>query len=111
MAAPSDSAAHDASLATWPPTHEPQRRVNRALRADLPRCLRRRQPLAIDLDLVPYHGQPLHDESEVSRSQAKDGTSHFRADATCYVIRSGLRFALALTAVRRDVAGGWTPTG
>jgi putative transposase len=100
--APSDSAAHDALLATLPPTHELQRRVNRALRADLPRCLRRRrQPLAIDLHLVPYHGQPLHDEDEVYRSQAKDGTSHFHAYATCYVIRSGLRFTLALTAVRR----------
>jgi hypothetical protein len=100
--APSDSAAHDALLATLPPTHELQRRVNRALRADLPRCLRRRrQPLAIDLHLVPYHGRPLHDEGEVYRSRAKDGTSHFHAYATCYVIRRGLRFTLALTSVRR----------
>jgi putative transposase len=102
LGAPSDSAVHDALLATLPDTHELQRRVNRALRGDLPRCLRRRrQPLAIDIHLVPYHGQPLHDEDEVYRSKAKDGTSHFHAYATCYVIRRGLRFTLALTAVRR----------
>jgi Transposase DDE domain len=100
--APSDSAVHDALLATLPHTHELQRRINRALRGDLPRCLRRRrQPLAIDLHLVPYHGQPLRDEHEIYRSQAKSGTSHFHAYATCYVIRRGLRFTVALTAVRR----------
>src|SRR5262245_15972357 len=64
--APSDSAVHDALLATLPALAELQRRVNRALRGDLPRCLRRRrQPLAIDLHLVPYHGQPLRDEGEI----------------------------------------------
>ncbi|MCA1683690.1 MAG: peptide synthetase [Actinobacteria bacterium] len=100
--APSDSAARDALLATLPDTHELQRRVNRALRGDLPGALRRRpQPLAIDLHLVPYHGRPLRDEAEVYRGQAKSGTSHFHAYATCYVIRKGLRFTLALTAVRR----------
>jgi Transposase DDE domain len=52
-------------------------------------------------DLVPYHGQPLRDEKEVYRSKAKDGTSHFHAYATCYVIRRGLRFTLAVTAVQR----------
>src|SRR5262249_10309631 len=76
--------------------------LNRALRGDLPRCLRRRrQPLAIDLHLVPYHGQPLHHVSEVYRSQAKSGTSHFHAYATCYVIRKGRRFTLALASVPR----------
>src|SRR3982751_6517572 len=45
-------AAHDALLATLPELAELQRRVNRALQGDLPRCLRRRrQPLAIDLHL------------------------------------------------------------
>jgi putative transposase len=100
--APSDSAVHDALLATLPETHELQRRLNRALQGDLPRCLRRRrQPVAIDLHLVPYHGQPLHDEHEVYRSRAKSGTSHFHAYATAYVIRRGLRFTVALAAVRR----------
>jgi Transposase DDE domain len=93
--APSDTAVHDALLATLPQTQELQRRVNRALQGDLPRALRRRrQPVAIDLHLVPYHGQPLHDEREVY-------TSHFHAYATAYVIRRGLRFTVALTWVQR----------
>jgi hypothetical protein len=102
LTAPSDSAVHQALAATLPGCAELQRRVNRALQGDLPRCLRRRrQPLAIDLHLVPYHGQPLHDQREVYRSQAKSGTSHFHAYATAYVIRTGLRFTVALTAVQR----------
>src|SRR5206468_5166112 len=100
--APSDSAVHDALLATLPEAAELQRRVNRALQGDLPRCLRRRkQPLAIDLHLIPYHGEPLRDPEEIYRSKARDGTSHFHAYATAYVIRKGQRFTLALTAVRR----------
>lgn len=103
--APSDSAVHDALLATLPSTAELQRRANRALQGDLPRALRRRrQPLAIDLHLVPYHGLPLHDLQEVYRSQAKSGTCSFHAYATCYVIRQGLRFTVALTWVRRGAA-------
>src|SRR4051794_2519244 len=54
--APSDTAAHDALLATLPQVAELQRRLNRALQGDLPRALRRRrQPLAVDLTLLPYH--------------------------------------------------------
>jgi putative transposase len=81
--APSDSAARDALLATLPKTAELQRRLNRALQGDLPKALRRRrQPLAIDLHLVPYHGQPLNDLNEIYRSQAKSGTCSFHAYAT-----------------------------
>jgi hypothetical protein len=100
--APCDTACHDALLATLPGLDELQRRVNRALQGDLPKALRRRrQPLAIDLTLIPYHGLPLRHTDEVYRSQAKSGTSHFHAYATCYVIRKGRRFTVALTCVRR----------
>jgi Transposase DDE domain len=100
--APCDTACHDALLATLPGLDELQRRVNRALQGDLPKALRRRrQPLAIDLTLIPYHGLPLHHTDEVYRSQAKSGTSHFHAYATCYVIRKGRRFTVALTRVQR----------
>jgi putative transposase len=105
LRAPCDTAVHDALLDTLPETHELQRRVNRALQGDLPKALRRRrQPLAIDLHLVPYHGAPLHDVAEVYRSQAKSGTCSFHAYATAYVIRRGLRFTVALTWVRRGEA-------
>jgi len=103
--APSDSAAHDALLAGLPAFAELQRRLNRALQGELPRALRRRrQPLAIDLTLIPYHGQPLHDAKEIYRSQPKSGTTHFHAYATAYVIRHGLRFTVGLTAVYRGEA-------
>jgi hypothetical protein len=101
-AAPSDTAVRTALLATLPPIHELQRRLNRTLQGDLPRALRRRrQPLAIDLTLLPSPGAPLHDADEVYRSQAKDGTSHFHAYATAYVIRKGQRYTVALAYVRK----------
>jgi Transposase DDE domain len=105
LRAPSDTAVHDALLATLPVIAQLQRRVNRALQGDLPKALRRRrQPLAIDLHLVPYHGLPLHDVNELYRSQAKSGTCSFHAYATAYVIRQGLRFSVALAWVQRGEA-------
>jgi hypothetical protein len=103
--APSDSAAHDALLAGLPDFAELQRRLNRALQGDRPKALRRRrQPVAIDLTLIPYHGRHLHDPQEVYRSQPKSGTTHFPAYATAYVIRHGLRFTVGLTTVYRGEA-------
>jgi putative transposase len=100
--APSDSAAHAALMATLPEIHELQRRLNRALQGDLPKGLRqRRQPLALDLVLIPYHGAPLRNANEVYRGQAKHGTTHFHAYATAYVIRKGQRFTVALAYVRK----------
>jgi hypothetical protein len=99
-AAPTYTAVHDALLATLPSLDQLQRRVQRALQGDLPKALRRkRQPLAIDLHLIAYHGEPLNDPKEIYRSQAKDGTTHFHAYATAYVIRKGCRFTVALTTV------------
>jgi DDE family transposase len=98
--APSDEAARLALLATLPDFHELQRRLNRALAGDLPKALRRRrQVVAADLVLIPYHGTFQDDPKEVYRSRAKQGTSHFHAYATAYVVRKGHRFTVALTAV------------
>ncbi len=103
--APSDTAVHDALLATLPGFAELQRRLNRALQGDLPKALRRRrQPLACDLTLTPYHGQPLHDDKEVYRGKAKSGTTHFHAYATAYVIKKGQRFTVALLSVNKGDA-------
>ena len=102
LKAPSDQAVRDALLATLPDIHELQRRINRALAGDVPKALRRRrQPLAIDLVLIPYHGRHLEDPNEIYRSQPKHGTSHFHAYATIYVIRKGQRFTLGVTYVRQ----------
>jgi putative transposase len=103
--APSDTAFHDALLAGLPAFAELQRRLNRALQGNLPNSVRRRrQPFAIDLTLIPYHGQHLHDPNEIYRSQAKSGTTHFHAYATAYVVRAGLRFTVGLTAVYQGEA-------
>jgi len=98
----SEETIRKALIASIPELVELQLQLNRALAGRLPRTLRRRsQRLAIDLTLIPYHGEPFRDENEVYRSQAKDGTSHFHAYATAYVILKGQRFTVALTAVAK----------
>src|SRR5512143_1883687 len=99
---PSDETARKALLATLPDCATLQRQLNAALAGQLPKALRRRlQRLAIDLTLIPYHGRPFRDLDEVYRSQAQDGTSHFHAYATAYVVRKGQRFTGALTGVAK----------
>ena len=100
--APSDETARKALLATLPDYATLQRRLNAALAGHLPRTLRKPpQRLAIDLTLVPYHGKPFRDPSEVYRGQAKDGTSHFHAYATAYVVKHGQRYTVALAGVSK----------
>jgi Transposase DDE domain len=102
---PSEETVRKALIASLPEFAELQRRLNRALAGRLPRPMRRRpQRLAIDLTLVPYHGEPFRDEAEVYRGMAKDGTSHFHAYATAYVVLEGERFTVALTAVAKGEA-------
>jgi Transposase DDE domain len=99
---PAEETIRKALYASLPEFAELQRQFNRALAGRLPKALRRRaQRLAIDLTLIPYHGEPFHDPKEVYRSQAKDGTSHFHAYATAYVVLKGQRFTVALTAVTK----------
>lgn len=76
----SEETIRKALIASIPEFVELQRQLNRALAGRLPRTLTRRsQRLAIDLTLIPYHGQHFRDENEVYRSLAKQGTSHFHA--------------------------------
>ncbi len=99
---PSDETARKALLATLPDYAVLQRRLNAALAGHLPEALRRRlQRLALDLTLIPYHGQPFRDPEEIYRGQAKDGTSHFHAYATAYVVKHGQRYTVALTGVKK----------
>jgi hypothetical protein len=99
---PAEETIRKALYASLPEFAELQRQLNRALAGRLPKALRRRpQRLAIDLTLIPYHGEPLRDPEEVYRGLAKDGTSHFHAYATAYVVCQGQRFTVALTAVTK----------
>jgi hypothetical protein len=104
-AVPSPETVRKALLATLPEMAELQRRINRALAGDLPRGLRQRgQRLAVDLTLVPYHGEHQQRVEEVYRGPAKNGTSHFHAYATAYVVRKGRRYTVALMAVEKGDA-------
>src|SRR3954451_15564088 len=99
---PSDETARKALMATLPDYATLQRQLNAAPAGHLPKALRRRlQRLAIALTLIPSHGRPFRDPAEVYRGQAKDGTSHFHAYATAYVVRHGLRYTVALTGVTK----------
>jgi putative transposase len=103
--APSEQTIYDALRSTLPDSDELERRVNRTLRAKLPRSLRRRrQRLAIDLTLIPYHGEPEDDVKEVYRGQAKSGTTHFHAYASLYVVCHGHRYTVALIRVELGAA-------
>ena len=100
--APSDETARKAVLATLPDYATLQRQLNAALAGYLPKTLRKHlQRLAIDLTLIPYHGKPFRDLNEIYRGQAKDGTSHFHAYATAYVVKHGQRYTVALTGVTK----------
>jgi len=55
--------------------------------------------MAMDLTLLPYHGEPYQSVEEIYRGEPKSGTSHFHAYATAYVIREGRRFTVAMTRV------------
>jgi putative transposase len=105
--APSLQTILNALREVLPAYAELQRRVNRALAGDLPKPLRcRPQRIGIDLTLIPYHGRHFQDLSEIFRSQAKCGTSHFHAYASAYVICRGQRFTVGLTPVTRGEAMG-----
>ncbi len=81
-----------------------QSQLNRLLRAQLhpslwhkPRGLH----LAIDLVLIPYHGQPQTDEAEVLRGPARAGTTHFHGYATIAIVHDRRRYTVALRFVRK----------
>jgi hypothetical protein len=102
---PCDETAREALRATLPDYGALQRPLNAALAGHLPKTLRKHlQRSAIDLTLIPYHGQPFRDLGEIYRGQAKSGTSHSHAYATAYVVRKGQRYTVALTGVTKGEA-------
>ena len=98
--APSNVTVFNALYGTLPGVKELEKRLNLALVTKVPRALTRKsRVVAIDLTLIPYHGQAAYDEKEIYRSKPKSGTSHFHAYATAVVIHNGYRYTLALTRV------------
>lgn len=97
--APSDDTIRNMLARCLPPTARLQRQINAALLDAVPTKMRRgkhRYVVAMDVTLIPYHGQPFADEREIYRGQAKSGTTHFHAYATVYVVHHGRRFTLGL---------------
>jgi putative transposase len=99
--APSAETVRQALRANLPELDLLERRCNRARRASLPKLGRRRQRRAIDLTLLPYHGQPYQEADELYRGPVKSGTTHFHAYATAYLIQRGQRGTVALSYVRQ----------
>ena len=78
--APSDQAIRNALDVLLPEAAELERRLNAALAAPVPGVVYRRQrDVAVDLTLIPYHGQPDQDPAELYHSMAKSGTTKFHA--------------------------------
>jgi putative transposase len=98
-AAPSGNRLREVLAAALPPRPVLQRHLNTVLRAQLPKPLRKAKrafALALDITLIPYHGQPAHDEAEVLKAQAKAGTRHFHGYATISIVHHRHRYVLAL---------------
>jgi len=97
---PCDQTIRNALDESLPEISELQRRLNLCLVTKLPKALlRRSRRIAIDLTLIPYHGQPQSDKKEIYRSAPKSGTTHFHAYATAAVVHKGHRYTLALVHV------------
>ena len=84
-----------------------EEQLKAALRAQLPRRVRRRLSdmrfeIAIDLHDIPYHGQPALSPDEVRRGPAKSGTTHFHSYATLAIVHDQRRYELAVTFVWAD---------
>lgn len=102
---PSAQAVRDALGALCPDPVPLEQQLNRCFAAQLPKHLRkRRQRLAIDLTLIPYHGEPHRCVSEIYRSQAKSGTTHFHAYASGYLVHGGRRYTVGLIRVEQGTA-------
>ena len=79
-----------------------EKQLNLSLKSQMPKGLKKkRQAIAIDLNLIPDYGNPSPEEAPyIYRSQAKNGTCSFYAYATLYVIKKGKRVTLAIRGVR-----------
>jgi len=102
--APSGNRLREVLMPALPALPRLQSQLNRLLRSQLhpslwqkPRGLH----VAIDLVLIPYHGQPQTEADEVLRGPARSGTTHFHGYATATIVHDKRRYTLALRFVRK----------
>jgi putative transposase len=97
--APSGNRLREVLVQALPDRIGVQRVLNRMFRQQLHpsvwKC-KRGFNIAIDLTLIPYHGQPYEDKKEIVRSAAKSGTTRFHGYATVSIVRDHRRYVVAL---------------
>lgn len=97
--APSGNRLREVLAEALPDRPTLQRALNRMFRQQLhPSLLKGKRSfnIAIDLTLIPYHGQPYRDEKELVRGEPKSGTTHFHGYATVSIVRDNRRYVVAL---------------
>jgi hypothetical protein len=102
--APSGNRLREVLAQALPDRATLQRALNRILRAQTPRFVKkgkRSYYIAIDLTLIPYHGECYEDEKEIVRGEAKSGTTHFHGYATASIVHDHQRYVLALRFVEK----------
>ena len=97
--APSGNRLREVLLESLPDRTGMQSMLNRMfcqqLHSSIWKC-RRDFNIAIDLTLIPYHGQPYEDKKEIVRGMPKSGTTHFHGYATVSIVRDDRRYVVAL---------------
>jgi len=97
--APSGNRLREVLVEALPDRTGLQRMLNRMFRQQLHPSVwtyKRDFNIAIDLTLIPYHGQPYEDKKEIVRSAPKSGTTHFHGYATVSIVRDNRRYVVAL---------------
>lgn len=97
--APSGNRLREVLVEALPDRAGMQRMLNRMFRQQLHPSVwtcKRDFNVAIDLTLIPYHGQPYEDQKEIVRSMPKSGTTHFHGYATVSIVRDDRRYVVAL---------------
>jgi len=97
--APSGNRLREVLVESLPDRAGLQKRLNRIFRQQLHPSIwkcKRDFNIAIDLTLIPYHGQPYEDKKEIVRSAPKSGTTHFHGYATVSIVRDNRRYVVAL---------------
>jgi hypothetical protein len=97
--APSGNRLREVLVKALPDRVGTQRALNRIFRQQLhPSLLKGKcdYNTAIDLTLIPYHGQPYEDQKEIVRGAAKSGTTHFHGYATISIVHDHRRYVVAM---------------
>jgi len=97
--APSGNRLREVLVEALPSRAGTQRALNRMFHQQLHPSLlkgKRFYNIAIDLTLIPYHGQPYEYKKEIMRGAPKSGTTHFHGYATVSIVHDNRRFVVAL---------------